>query len=323
VTSAPPGARVPDPRTESAIDPRIVVAAYRGGARVANALPGPVADACAALGGAVAWRLAPGRRRLVERNLRRIHGPGLGRDGARAGSLAVFRSYARYWVESFRLPGTPDDHLDEGHDVVGYDHVARGLAAGRGVILVLPHLGGWEWSAFWLSRIMRVRVTAVVEPLRPPELADWFLGLRRSLGMHIVPLGPSAGTEVLAALRRNEIVCLLADRDLVGGGTPVTFFGEATTLPAGPATLALRSGAPLCPTAVYLGRGRRHHGVVLPPVDTTRTSSLRADVARVTAAVAEAFEELIRADPTQWHLMQPNWPSDRAADAECTQSGSD
>ncbi len=322
MTSAPPGAHVPEPRAEPIIHPRIVLAAYRGGAWVANALPAPVADACAALGGTVAWWLAPGRRRLVERNLRRIHGPGLPPSRVRADSLAVFRSYARYWVESFRLPGTADDRLDEGHDVVGYDHVARGLAAGRGVILVLPHLGGWEWSAFWLARIMGVRVTAVVEPLSPPELADWFLGLRRSLGMHIVPLGPSAGTEVLAALRRNEIVCLLADRDLAGGGTPVTFFGEATTLPAGPATLALRSGAPLCPTAVYLGRGRRHHGVVLPPVDAGRTASLRADVARVTADVAAAFEALIRADPTQWHLMQPNWPSDRDDAVDGPRAGS-
>jgi len=282
---------------------------------VARTLPGPVADVLAVVAGTVAWAVSPGRRRMVERNLRRIHGPGRTPVELRSATASVFRSYARYWVESFRLPGTSDDVLDEGHDVVGYDHVARGLAAGRGVILVLPHLGGWEWSAFWLARIMGVRVTAVVEPLQPPELADWFLGLRRSLGMHIVPLGPSAGTEVLAALRRNEIVCLLADRDLVGGGTPVQFFDEETTLPAGPATLALRSGAPLCPTAVYLGRGRRHRGVVLPPLDTTRTSSLRADVARVTADVARAFEQLIRADPVQWHLMQPNWPSDRSHDA--------
>src|SRR5690606_17487239 len=91
----------------------------------------------------------------------------------------------------------------------------------------------------------------VVERLDPPELFEWFTGLRRALGMNVVGLGPGVGTEVLAALRRNEVVCLLCDRDLQRTGVPVEFFGETTTLPAGPATLGLRTGAPILPTAVY------------------------------------------------------------------------
>jgi KDO2-lipid IV(A) lauroyltransferase len=230
----------------------------------------------------------------------------------RRATRATFASYARYWVESFRLPGRSDAVIDEGHDVTGYDHVAAGLTAGRGVILALPHLGGWEWSAFWLARVMGVRVTAVVEPLQPPALFEWFAGFRRSLGMHIVPLGPDAGREVLQALARNDVVCLLADRDLAGNGVEVPFFGETTRLPAGPATLALRTGAPLCATAVYFkgDRGLGHRGVVLPPIPLDRQGRLRDDVTRLTGLLAADFERLIRAAPTQWHLLQPNWPSD-------------
>ena len=162
--------------------------------------------------------------------------------------------------------------------------------------------------------MQQVPVTAVVEPLQPPELFEWFVSFRRSLGMTIVSLGPDAARQVLAALRRNEVVCLLADRDLAGTGTSVWFFGETTTLPAGPATLALRSGAHLLPTAVYFRPGQEGvKGVVRPPLDTARQGRLRDDVARVTQDLAGAFEELIRAAPEQWHLMQPNWPSDRAA----------
>ena len=102
----------------------------------------------------------------------------------------------------------------------------------------------------------------------------------------------------------------LCDRDLHGDGVPVEFFGEETTLPAGPVTLALRTGAPLLPTAVYFQGSEGHLGVIRPPLALERQGRLRADVARGTQQLAGALEELIRAAPEQWHLMQPNWPSD-------------
>jgi KDO2-lipid IV(A) lauroyltransferase len=117
---------------------------------------------------------------------------------------------------------------------------------------------------------------------------------------------------VLAALKRNDVVCLLCDRDIQRSGVDVEFFGERTTLPAGPATLGLRSGAPVLPTAVYFtDRTDGHLGVVRPPVPTDRSGDgLRVDVARMTQALATDLEHLIRRAPHQWHLFQPNWPSD-------------
>jgi len=113
----------------------------------------------------------------------------------------------------------------------------------------------------------------------------------------------------LAAIRNNHVTVLLADRDIVGGGVEVEFFGERTTLPSGPVTLALRSGAPLIPAAV-LFRGAGHHAVVRPPMDLTRQGRFRDDVARLTQDLAHELEDLIRLAPDQWHLQQPNWPSD-------------
>ncbi len=282
---------------------------YRAGAAVARLLPAPaVRPASAVLGVAGAVAMAP-RRRIVERNVRRVHGPvDAGRQ--RREVAATFGSYARYWLESFRLPGTSPATLDAGFSVEGFEHVRNAVDAGTGVILALPHLGGWEWAAFWLADVQHLSVTAVVEPVEPPELADWFLGLRRAIGINAVPLGPDVMSGVMTALRENHVLCLLCDRDLGGGGVEVTFFGETTTLPAGPATLALRTGAPLCPTAVYFD-GERRRGVVRPPLPAERQGRLRDDVARITQALADELEALIRAQPDQWHLMQPNWPSDR------------
>ena len=117
---------------------------------------------------------------------------------------------------------------------------------------------------------------------------------------------------VLRALRDNRIVCLLCDRDIAGDGVEVEFFGERTTLPGGPATLALRTGATLVPAAVYFRAGRDHEGVVRPAIPVEREGRLREDIARITQALAKELEILIRAAPEQWHLLQPNWPSDRS-----------
>lgn len=287
--------------------------AFRAASSVARALPARMATAVAEAGGRSVARLRTERRAQVERNLRRIdptlRGPALDRA-----VRATFASYARYWVESFRLPDRTPAELDARFRHDGYEHIAAARAAGRGAILALPHLGNWEWAGFWLTEVAGDPITVVVERLDPPELFEWFVDLRRRFGFEVVALGPDAAAACSRALRENRVLALLCDRDLSGAGIDVELFGERTTLPGGPATLALRTGAPLLPTAVYFdGDGCR--GVVRPPLPAERTGRLRDDVARVTQALADELAALIRVAPDQWHLMQPNWPSDRAPNA--------
>jgi phosphatidylinositol dimannoside acyltransferase len=291
--------KVPDP----------VTGAYRLGSVVAQTIPAPWVHGAADLAGTLAAQVMRGRRDMVARHQRRVRPELSGRALDRAVD-ATFDSYARYWVESFRLPSQSPVELDVAFSYEGYDHVVAAREQGSGVIIALPHLGGWEWAAFWIAQIEHTPLTAVVEAVDPPELFEWFVEFRRSLGMNVVPLGPKAGAEALQAVRNGDILCLLCDRDIGGGGVEVEFFGERTTLPPGPAMLALRTGAPLLPTAIYFD-GDGHRAVVEPPLDTTRSAAgLRADVARVTQELAHALERLIRAAPEQWHLLQPNWPSD-------------
>ncbi len=133
------------------------------------------------------------------------------------------------------------------------------------------------------------------------------------MGLTAVPLGDGSGVALLRALKANEVAGLVSDRDLVGNGVEVEFFGERTTFPAGAATLALRSGAPLIPVVVYSGPGKDHTGVVHSPIDTARRGTVRQDVARITQELATRFEYDIRCQPEQWHLFQPNWPGDAEA----------
>ncbi len=246
---------------------------------------------------------------MIGRHLQRVHGGSLSGWELERKIAQAFDSYARYWMESFRLSQTDRAALESAMSWEGVGHVEEALAKGRGVIMTLPHLGGWDFGGAWFASA-GYPATVVVESLEPPELFEWFAELRRHVGLTVVPHGPKAGAAVLSALKRNELVGLVCDRDLARTGVEVEFFGERTTLPAGPATLALRTGAALLPTAVYF-EGSGHRGVVRPPIPVERSGDgLRADVARITQLVALELEALIRRAPEQWHLLQPNWPSD-------------
>ena len=163
-------------------------------------------------------------------------------------------------------------------------------------------------------------MTAVAERLEPEQLYEWFIDQRSAMGLSIVPLDAEAGGLLIKTLRNGGLVGLLCDRDLIGNGVEVEFFGETTTLPAGPATLALRTGATLITAAVYSGPGPNHHAIISAPIDTSRTGSFRTDVSRITQEIARHFEDYIGRAPEQWHMFQPNWPSDRTAE-QARQSG--
>lgn len=283
--------------------------AYRFGAAIANVVPPVIGTPVAETAGRLAAVLAPERRRIVRRNIQRATDGSLEGLALERAVSDTFASYGRYWLELFRLPGDARAGVESRVTSVGWDHIVAGLDAGKGVILALPHLGGFDFAAAWLAG-RGVPPAVVVEAVEPPELFEWFADVRRAIGMEVIPLGPGAAAGVAKALNANRIVCLLSDRDLAGDGMKVEFFGEETTLPAGPATLALRSGAVLIPAAVYFRPHGKHFVRLGAPLDVARRGRLREDVARITQDLARRFEEYVRMAPDQWHVMQPNWPSD-------------
>jgi phosphatidylinositol dimannoside acyltransferase len=286
-----------------------IVNGYRLGSLAARLMPGPLASLTASSLGFTASFANAERRAMVERHQRRVR-PHLGSSEVRLAVQQAFDSYARYYMESFRLPSMSAKTVARTFRIDGWERVLQALEAGNGAILALPHLGGWEWAGRWMSD-QGLEFTVVVEALEPPELFEWFSKLRADLGMTVVPTGPEAGAAVLRALRANQPVCLLSDRDIDRTGVEVEFFGERTTLPGGPATLALRTGAALLPVGCYFTSGYNgHHTIVREPVPTERLGRLREDVGRVTQLLATELELLIRRAPEQWHLFQPNWPSD-------------
>ena len=287
----------------------LVVAGYKGAGFVARTMPEWAAERSAHVLAMVLRHVFKGRRNMVLRHQERITGRTFS-DAERAAAVnEAFSTYARYWVNLFRLTGASTVRIDASIQVEGRENVDEARLLGHGVIMAMPHIGAWDLGGAWVGR--HWPLTVVAERVEPPELFEWFCEQRKANNITVVPLDPDAGGALLAALRRNEVLGLLCDRDIAGGGVEVEFFGERTTLPAGPATLSLRTGAPILPVVVYQRPGLPARGVIRPPIRFVRTGKLRADVAALTQLVAYELESLIRAAPEQWHVLQPNWPSDR------------
>ena len=187
----------------------------------------------------------------------------------------------------------------------GVEHVEKGLADGKGVIIALPHTGNWDVG----GRAMGLRVApvvAVAEHLKPDRLFELFVEHRRLLGIDIIDLASDhVGRQLTQRLEQNRVVALVADRDLSGGGVEVEMFGRTRRMPAGPALLALSPGAPLISGPTYTTRDGWVE--VLTPVTVEPTGRRKDDIIALTRALAAAFEQAIAAAPPDWHLFQPGW----------------
>jgi phosphatidylinositol dimannoside acyltransferase len=220
-----------------------------------------------------------------------------------------FRSYGQYWAEGAKLPAMKPARVYERFVVAeGLEHLYAAQERGKGLIIALPHIGSWEWGGSFLDSL-GMGMTAVAEELEPPELFQWFKQKRESIGIRVEPLNEKAGATLLTTLRQGGVIGLLCDRDIQRNGVEVDFFSERVTMPAGPATLALRTEATLVAAACYSGPRRDHFAVVTPPIDTSRAGKLREDVQRVTQLVTNELEGLIRRAPEQWHVLEPRFAS--------------
>ena len=221
---------------------------------------------------------------------------------------ASLESYGRYWREAFRLPTMNLPKLAREIDATfqGADNLGAALAAGRGAVCALPHSGNWDMAGVWLAQTHGT-FTTVAERLKPESLYKRFISYRESLGFEVLPSsgGERPPFEVLCErLRDNRVVCLMAERDLTRTGVQVDFFGEPTRMPAGPAKLAIETGAALLPSHCWFSDdGSRVW--IQSPLDCSS-----GDVQAITQLLADHFEKNIAAHPEDWHMMQPQWLAD-------------
>jgi KDO2-lipid IV(A) lauroyltransferase len=185
------------------------------------------------------------------------------------------------------------------------------MAAGRGVIFALPHMGNWEHAGAWIVLRGAGRFTTVAERLRPQSLYDRFVAFRESLGMEVLPhSGGASRFGVLARrLRAGGLVCLLCERDLTGSGIEVSFFGEPARMLGGPAALAVHTGAALMPVTLWYD-GPYWCARIHPEIPVPGEGSHGDKTAVMTQHLAGVFETAIARHPEDWHMLQKVFVAD-------------
>ena len=286
---------------------RLTDAGYGLGWSVVCRLPESWAQSAFRFFADLAWRRQGPRVQVLEGNLRRVIGVEVSDGQLRALSRQAMRSYARYWLEAFRLPVMPAGRLAGGMHDTGHIETAFGyLAAGRGVVFALPHMGNYDQAGAWVIAKGAGSVTTVAERVKPESVYDRFVAFREGLGVEVLPAsgGTSSAFGVLAQrLRAGKLVCLVCDRDVTGGGMEVEFFGEKARMMGGPAALAVQTGAALMPVILWFegdGWGAHIHQEI--PVPAEGDSEQKA--AAMMQQAARLFEAGIRAHPQDWHMLQ-------------------
>lgn len=294
---------------------RLLTAAFTAGWGLVRRLPESWARVLFAFGADLAWRRQVSGVVTLEGNLVRVLGGSADGKELRALSRKVIRSYARYYLEAFRIQDYPMERIREGMHITGADNIEatlEHLKNGRGVIYALPHMGDFEQAGAWIIDRGAGSFTTVAERLKPEAVFEKFLAFRESLGMEVLPTtgGPNPFGTLARRLRDGRLVCLVADRDLSDTGVEVDFFGEKALLPAGPAALAVQTGAALMPvTCWFVGDdewGAQVHDEVPVPESGTRVEKIAA----MTQAMARDFEQGIREHPEDWHMLQKVFVSD-------------
>jgi len=216
----------------------------------------------------------------------------------------AMRSYMRYWCDTFRFPDWSPDRVRETVTVTNEHLLLDAIEDKTGVIVTLPHAGNWDHAgAYFCAK--GINLVTVAEHLKPEKLFLKFLSYRQAMGMEVLPLDGRVLGTLAQRLRSGALVALVADRDLSRSGIDVNFFGAPSRMPAGPAVLALKTGAPLITAFVSYTDNGIH--IDFDEVSLPVSGSDEEKISIIVQKMANQFERGISAHPQDWHMLQRIW----------------
>jgi KDO2-lipid IV(A) lauroyltransferase len=177
-------------------------------------------------------------------------------------------------------------------------------------VFAVPHIGNWEIAGL-IGNEVGAPILAVAEDLSNPHITKWFIDVRNRFEIDIVlTTDPQRRSKLIRRLKSGGAIALLSDRDVTGRGVEVDFFGEQAPVPSGPVALAELTDAALIPVAAYFKQGAGHRIVIRDEVQLPGGENRSERVSKGSQRLTEVLESMIRHEPSQWHLFQPNWPTD-------------
>jgi KDO2-lipid IV(A) lauroyltransferase len=248
-------------------------------------------------------------RAAVESNLRRVLPDAV---PARIDKEArwVFRNFAKYLSEFFRFRHFDLDWFKVNMAMFGMNHIEDALAEGKGCIVSSAHLSNWELGAAALSILGGKKITASVAMHRYGKINDLFRRERTGKGIRVADMEKDAARVMLHALRRNEIVGVMGDRDPTEQGVMIEFFGRPCRFPQGPARLSLATGAPVVPVFCLRRSNDSFSMMFLPPIPIATEGTREERVRAMTQRFADIIAETIKLFPEQWGVFYPFWDAE-------------
>jgi len=289
---------------------------YVGASAVVRWLPESLTYRLAHAIGTLAARRSK-KRAQVAHNLSRIVGKSVDHPDVQELVVDAYRSYTRYWLETFRLVREDAAFFLDRFIAPTQENLFAPARTGQGAIVVVGHLGNFDAAGAWVAA-NGFKLVTVAEVLKPRRMFDFFVAHRARLGMTIYPAVTGVTAKMVEEVRGGAVVAVLGDRDLKGTGPDVTFFGEPATFPGGAASMAIETGAALVVAGVYgvIRDGKPGwDATITEPLDTTAPAGVepgsRDHVAAVTRDIARELEVAIARRPEEWHVFQPFWTADR------------
>jgi phosphatidylinositol dimannoside acyltransferase len=247
----------------------------------------------------------PRGREAVKANLRRIL-PDASEDRIVYEARWVFRNFGKYLTEFFRFRRFDRAFFDRHVAVMGKNHIDDALASGKGCLIVSAHLSNWELGAAGMRMLYDLPVHMVVAMHRYGRVNNLFMREREHMGLQVIDMR-AAPRQAMRALRKNEVVCMLGDRDPTEAGIEVDFFGAPCRFPQGPARISLATGAPIVPGYILRRTNDSFTIVFSPPIHPPETGDRRERAHAVTQAFARTIEEAIRWHPEEWGVFYSAW----------------
>ena len=296
-------------RTHPRLVERAAVAGYRGTAWLLSVLPEGFARGVIGRLAQASYLAWPAKRRWSNRNFSHVLGRPPYDPEVRRLALAAYREYGRYLVELMRLPSLPPEQVGTLVGDLDADEVRRiwESAPGGGLILAVGHVGNNEAVAAAVAH-HGMPISVVADDSSFPELYELLRRQRESWGVRLIPWRNLR--EIYGVLRRREILGLLVDWGYRRDGIPVRLFDAWTTLPAGPATLAAKTGSLILPVSIRREPSGGFHVSWSRPIAVAPNDP--AALQRATQALADALAETIRSAPAQWYSFKPLWPASQA-----------
>ena len=213
-------------------------------------------------------------------------------------------SYMRYWCDTFRFPNWSKERINSTVTVTRENLLLDAITSGRGVIVSLPHAGNWDHAGAYFC-LKGIHLVTVAERLKPERLFLEFLRYRQAMGMEVLALDSRSIVTLAQRLREGHLVALVSDRDLSKSGVDVNFFGHPARMPAGPAVLAIKTGAILVTAFVnYTERGIH---ITFDEIKVPSEGTQEEKVSIIVQKSADNFAHGISKYPQDWHMLQRIW----------------